>query len=148
MTEIIRFKVKEIESGSFHPLIKGEIEGKPIVLIIDTGASHTVIDKSLTRGLPVQSTGGKEPFAAGINAQKIDVEQVELPSIILDRINFHNLLVFSTDLEPISKLYNDIAGIKINGLLGCNFLEEFKATINFKSRKIKLHRKQKKKNNF
>jgi predicted aspartyl protease len=140
MMETISFKVQEIERSSFHPIIQGQINGEEVLLILDTGASRTVIDKSITSGMPIIANEHNEPFAAGINAQKISVEQIELPAITLGDIEFNNLKVFSSDLRPISKLYEELSGIKIHGLLGCDFLVEYKVVVNFKTGMIQLNR--------
>jgi hypothetical protein len=143
MIETIPFRVQEIEKSSFHPIIQGHINGEIVLLILDTGASRTVIDKSITSGILTIANEQNEPFAAGINAQKISVEQIELPTITLGDIEFNKLKVFSSDLQPISKLYEDLSGVKIHGLLGCDFLVQNKAVVNFKTRKIQLHRRKK-----
>jgi len=150
MVHTIPFEVKELETASYHPILRGKINGFEVNLIIDTGASRTVIDKSITVNFPVIQIDSVEPYAAGINAQKIAVEQVEIPSFILGEVDFGKTAVFITDLSPISQLYNEMVNFPIHGLLGCDFLENFKAKIDFKTRTIsvkiskrKSHKKQK-----
>jgi predicted aspartyl protease len=138
MKPTIPFVVQEIESSSYHPIISGSINGTTISLILDTGASRTVIDSALTTDLPAVENHNQETFAAGINAQKMEVRHVEIPSITFGKIKFSNLNAFSTDLSAISNLYEQMAGMKIHGLIGCDFLEQHKATIDFGKRVIKL----------
>ena len=137
----IPFQVMEIEQGSFHPIILGKIDGLEVNLILDTGASRTVIDKSIAVNLPIIEIESAEPFAAGINAQRISVEQVEIPSLILGDIDFGKTLAFTTDLSPISQLYTEMMDFPIHGLLGCDFLERYKAVVDFNTRMIVLKKK-------
>jgi predicted aspartyl protease len=147
MKHSIPFVVQEIESFSFHPLITAEIEGRSISLILDTGASRTVIDSSLTEHFSVIENQNQETFAAGINAQKMQVEQVKIPTIKIGNIEFSNLLAFSTDLSPVSALYEQMVGLKIEGLLGCDFLEKHKAIIDFEKRVIEINIRSTQKSN-
>lgn len=138
MKEILKFTIQELEPSSFHPLIKGELNGETITLIIDTGASRTVLSNKLTIGLPLISSENEEPFAAGINAERMIVEQVKIENIKIDGIEFKDIVVFSTDLEAISNLYEEMAGIRIDGLVGCDFLIKNKAVLDFQSNSISI----------
>ena len=137
----IPFRIVELEKASFHPLVQGEIDGNTINLIIDTGASRTVFDKQLLNGYPTISVDGEEPLAAGINAETMAVEQVNLPLIKLGDVEFNELIVFGTDLEGISSLYQKMVGISIHGLLGCDFLEHHKAVLDFSKKRITFNKK-------
>lgn len=139
MPEIIPFKIVQLDAKSFHPILTGRLDGNNINLILDTGASRTVLGKHITQGFLTIECETEEAFAAGINAQTMDVEQVEIPEITIGESTFKNLLVFSADLDGISEIYQKMAGQKIDGLIGCDFLVKFKATINFKMRKIVLY---------
>jgi hypothetical protein len=133
MQNIVPFEVVEIEEGSFHPIVKGFINGFQVNLILDTGASRTVIDNSLAENLQKVEIESAEPYAAGINAQRMVVEQVKLPSLSLGEIDFGSIIVFKTDLSPISQLYTNFVDFPIHGLLGCDFLVRYSASVNFAS---------------
>ncbi|HOP04016.1 MAG TPA: retropepsin-like aspartic protease [Tenuifilaceae bacterium] len=131
MQNIVPFEVVEIEEGSYHPIVRGYINGFQVNLILDTGASRTVIDNTLAENLPKVEVESAEPYAAGINAQRLMVEQVKLPSLILGAIDFGSMNVFKTDLSPISELYSNYVSFSIHGLLGCDFLVRYSALVNF-----------------
>ena len=142
MKKNIPFEIKETEDGSFHPIIQAEIDGRTIFLILDTGASRTVIDKTLVTSYTAITDNNQEAFAAGINAQKMEVEQVVLPCLKFGDILFSNLAVFSTDLKPVSDLFEEMAQTPIDGLLGCDFLNTNSAIINFNEKVITLGNRQ------
>ncbi len=137
----IPFRIVALEKTSFHPLVEGEVDNKKINLIVDTGASRTVFDKQLLNGYPILKADGVEPIAAGINAETMTVEQVNLPLIKLGDFEFKNMIVFGTDLEGISNLYQKMVGISIDGLLGCDFLEHHKAVLDFSKKRITFNHK-------
>lgn len=138
MAENIPFEIIELEPTSFHPIVKAQIEDTIINMILDTGASRTVLNRELLHNLPRINTPQQETFAAGINAQQLEVEQVLVPNIRIGQLEFTDMIVFGTDLQAVSNLYEQMVGMKIDGLLGCDFLEIHKATIDFKKRMIKL----------
>ena len=140
MQVIIPFTVKEIEHASYHPLVTGFIGDNQVNLILDTGASRTVLSSHLTESFGKVECHNEEAFAAGINAQRMEVEQVVLPSIVLGDKEFTDMTVFSTDLQAVSSLYEQMAGIKIDGLLGSDFLVAYDAMINFQTCEIILNK--------
>ncbi len=139
MPKVITFKTIELDSNSFHPILTGQVGDKELTLILDTGASRTVLGKHITEGYPNVQNEISEAFAAGVNAQTMEVEPIEIPELTIGNCNFSNMLVFSTNLNGISDLYKKMAGISIDGLIGCDFMVKYKATINFKMRKIILY---------
>lgn len=139
MPKIIPFQVIHLDAKSFHPIIRGKIADIPINLILDTGASRTVLGKHIAHEFPTIDIGTEEIIAAGVNAQTIEVEYVTVPEIILGEQFFHNMQVFSADLKGISEMYENVAGFQIDGLIGCDFLNNHNATINFKQRKVILY---------
>ncbi|MDY0202276.1 MAG: retropepsin-like aspartic protease [Bacteroidales bacterium] len=140
----IPFIVKETEDGSFHPIVQAEIDGQPIFLIIDTGASRTVLDKRLVNSYTVSENINQEAFAAGINAQKLEVEQAVVPNLKIGDVVFSNLAVFCTDLKPVSALFEEISQTPIDGLLGCDFFHSHNATINFNEKIITIDKPKRK----
>lgn len=141
MTASIPFEVREIETASFHPIVQAQVAGSTIYMILDTGASRTVVNRELLEELPRMNQPHQEAFAAGINAQQLKVEQVQIPTIQIGDYTFTEMVVFATDLQAVSDLYEQMAGIRIDGLLGCDFLENHKAVVDFKKRSILLKTK-------
>ncbi|MDD2549658.1 MAG: retropepsin-like aspartic protease [Bacteroidales bacterium] len=142
MEKNIPFEIKETEDGSFHPIVQAEIDGQAIFLIIDTGASRTVLDKGLVNNYTITQNSHQEAFAAGINAQKLEVEQAVIPNLKIGSIVFSSLRVFSTDLKPVSALFEEITKTTIDGLLGCDFFYANNATLNFNKKVITLGKSQ------
>lgn len=132
------FTIKELEKSSFHPLVEAELDGKIVNLIIDTGASRTVFNKNIVAGFPIISIDNEEPFAAGINAERMSIEQIKIDFIKIGGASFYDMIVFSTNLDAISNLYEEMAGIRIEGLLGCDFLIQYKAVLDFNKNHISL----------
>jgi predicted aspartyl protease len=136
MIKTIPLIITNLEQDGFHPLVKCKLKKKTIWLVVDTGASRTVIDlESLNDFSPFESEH-IEPFAAGINAQQFAVKRYILPNISFSGIKFKNMEVFGSNLSELSKLYEQLAGMPIHGLLGCDFLVKHKVVLNFKTKEL------------
>lgn len=144
MIKTIPFTITNLEQDGFHPIVKCKLKKKSIWLVIDTGASRTVIDlESLHDFSPIEHDH-IEPFAAGINAQQFSVKRYVLPSISFSGVKLKNMEIFGSNLSELSKLYEQITGIPIHGLLGCDFLVKHKVVLNFKSKELIVKVKSKK----
>jgi len=138
MDIFIPFEIKEIEHASYHPIVVAIIGHEQINMILDTGASRTVLSNNLVVNFDKTTGDDEEAFAAGINAQRMQVEQVVIPSIRIGDLEFFDMLIFSTDLNAVSSLYEQMAGIRIDGLLGCDFLVKYGGVVDFNTQRMVL----------
>jgi hypothetical protein len=133
MKKKVPFKIIEIENDGFHPILKAKVNGKSIMLVIDTGASRTVIDSMCLKGLTPIINKTHEPFAAGVNATQFAVQPFLVPLVAMGEVKLKNVEIFGTDLSQLSDLYEKMTGIRIGGLLGCDLLKKYSVKLNFNS---------------
>jgi hypothetical protein len=129
----IPINVIELDDKSFHLLIEVKINGLPVNLILDTGASRTVFDKSLP-GVKLKGKNSKNPdeiHSAGIMAGSIDSQSAVVKSFKLGKLKLRKYKVVLIDLENINQLYLKVTGKRIHGLLGSDFLLEMNAVIDY-----------------
>jgi hypothetical protein len=129
----IPLNIIELDDKSFHLLIEVKINGLPVNLIIDTGASRTVFDKSLS-GKKVRLKKQhdlKEIQSAGISAENIESQLAIVKSFKLGKLKLRDFPVVLIDLDSINKLYSKVTGKQIHGLLGSDFLLEMNAVIDY-----------------
>jgi len=118
------------ESGNISPYIQCQIEGEPIRLLVDTGATISVltkevIDKMLRRNskIPIFSVTGVQIInAMGKKICKI-AKQVFCQCKIGDKFVFNNFI--------------QIENFNERGIIGADILKEYKAQINFENKTIK-----------
>lgn len=117
--------------------LSGEVlvEGveNPLNFIVDTGASISVISKNLADSEEIRDyvDGGKLRVvgAAGITEN--------VPSFLLPRVSFGNhsqksLRAIALNLE----LINEASGFEQSGILGGNFLKDYRLTFDFQNSKV------------
>jgi len=136
MRQTIPFRIVELEPDSFHLVVKASINGKLVHLIVDTGASRSLIDISSDSGLRVE--GVDETLAVGFNTDKISIQLAIFPSIGIGGLTFSDFVAAITDLNALRSLYAKVAGMDIAGLLGCDFLVRYVSSINFRTKRIYL----------
>jgi hypothetical protein len=76
MHQFIPFQLVEIETNSYHILISATIGEKPVMLIVDTGASRSVIDKTYDSGVRVD--GVEDTIAVGFMSDNVNIEMALL----------------------------------------------------------------------
>ena len=122
----------EVEASQAAILVRGLVDGKPVLLILDTGASCTILARELVRLAPGALASSR--FSAdgpGLNANGRYTEaNVELAGRL-----WRNRIVVGMNMDEVSKAY----GRRIDGLLGQDLLREFeRITIDFRSKRLIL----------
>ncbi len=119
--------------------LSGEVvlEGfdKPLNFIIDTGASVSVVSQRLAEFESItaylQPTKMRVFGAAGITE---NVDTVILPKVMLGALTRERISAAVLDMDPV----NETAGFTQNGILGGNFLRNFKVSFDFARGVIRL----------
>lgn len=142
MTLRIPFQVVELEHQSYHIIIDGKIDDTCITLIVDTGASRTIIDKSFADKLEKLALGTEKPIATGLSAEQIPVELYNITKLTLEGVLFENIQSLTADLTAINDIYINLTGKTIGGLIGCDFLLERVKNIDFKKKYLTISLEQ------
>ena len=140
MQHTIAIRVVELEEDNYHLMVTGtfpdETEGH---WIIDTGASKTVFDKTLTDHYKIlDSEHLGEMQSAGLGVDYIETEVGEIPFVTFNGYTTINLKVALIDLTHINNLYEKYTDLKICGLIGSDFLFKHKAIIDYSTMKLNI----------
>ena len=122
----------EIEASQAAILVRGQVDGKPVLLILDTGASCTILARELVRLAPGAHASSRfSPEGPGLNANGRYTEA----NLELGDRQWRNRIVVGMRMEEVSKAY----GRRIDGLLGQDVLREFdRITIDFRTKRLLL----------
>ncbi|MGE0077449.1 MAG: retropepsin-like aspartic protease [Bacteroidales bacterium] len=134
MRPYIPFELVELEPNSYHILVNASINDTPIKLIVDTGASRSVIDKQYDPGIRID--GVSDNVAVGFTADNMTIEVALIPNMFLENFKFAEFPVALADLSSLRDLYLKMTEVNVGGLLGCDFLVKNVTSINFQTRKI------------
>jgi predicted aspartyl protease len=119
--------------GGAALVIPVSINGRgPYRFVLDTGATLTCVDSRLAEELDLRDAPGVVAFGGTIRGtgqmRVVRIDSAEVGTAKAARLN--GCVV---DLQPMAQ-----AGVKIDGLLGLNFLKNYRVTIDFHSSSVRL----------
>lgn len=130
MSRELKFTVIELESNTFHPLLKADFDGlDDYWWVIDTGASKSVMEINLAQHYFHDEI--EAVMATGLGKEAVTTESGTIRDIKLGGFSFGPLPVALVDFQYINTEYSKFSDKKIIGLIGCDFLHEHKAVIDF-----------------
>jgi len=129
----------ELDANGVHILLDCKI-GKSMqdaYIIIDTGASKSVIDSSTitTDDYTVIET---EKIESSQLTEMVSGQIISIRNIQLGKFNFTNFEALTMPLNHINSIYSKFVNKPIAGLLGGDFLIKHKVVINYKMRRIEV----------
>lgn len=114
-------------------LVSAYVNGHgPVDLILDTGATLTCLDDSLTTELKLPRRAGVVGVGAGVGMAG-PLRLVRVDSLRVGAAAATNITVCSLDLRALQQVSPGA-----RGLLGLNFLKAFRVNIDFKRRVLQL----------
>ena len=100
-------------------------------LILDTGASQTMLDTASIRDLHIDASDRRTARGAGGD---IEVSLAPLKSVTVGDARVENLTCIVSDVSALAEKL----GGNIDGVLGYDFLSKFRLTIDYAARKLTL----------
>jgi len=131
--EVVSLPLRLTSSGFLSGEVNIEGIDNPLNFIVDTGASVSVISDELA------NLQGVSPFERGEKMRVIGAAGItdEVPSFLLPKVTFgkhsrSSITAIALDLDMI----NEASGFQQAGILGGNFLRNYKLTFDFKNSKV------------
>ena len=140
---IIPLELLQIEGDGYHLMIEAVVNEKPVRLLVDTGASKTVFDK--TRLQPLVEEGAEKEFedleqlSTGLGTNSMQGQVAELSLFQFGNIEIENYPVVVLDMEHVNQSYEMLGDRGIDGVLGSDILKKYDAVIYFKKKVLKVY---------
>lgn len=115
-----------------HLYLDGTVEGRPVNILLDSGAGATVIDSSLAAELGLTGTG--QLTARGIGGTR-DFSLAEVASYSAAGAHVSNQTL---PVMPMADEFHSFTGERIDLIIGYDFLSRFVTRIDYGSRTITL----------
>lgn len=136
MGKSIKFRVIDFAADGYHWLVDCTLNGQRYWLIIDTGATRSVIDQSVLGDAEV--TNHPQGLVIGFGSQTDSISTATIKQITIGGIDYNDFDVAVADLSNLIGSYTDMANAKLAGILGCDFLMQNTSSINIQQRRIYL----------
>jgi clan AA aspartic protease (TIGR02281 family) len=121
-----------------HAELDGRVNGEVLRLIVDTGASRTVIDKSAAQRLGL-ALADSQAVAGGVGTADHAIQFAEIDTFEIAGIALGARRVPILDLEHVSRSLIAHGGRAIDGAIGADILTELHAVIDARSHLLYLH---------
>lgn len=146
MKSVIKFKKIKIDATGCHLLINVKINSKKVTLVLDTGASQTVLDfetaNSFTKNKAEQL---HEASSTGVGGEPLQSHMLTLEKFKIGQVLIRNNLFVLLDLQHVNAQYEKMNKPVIHGVLGGDILNTYHAAINYKKCTLTLTYKKGKK---
>lgn len=142
----IPLRLLNIQGDGFHLQAKIRINGKPGLVIIDTGASRTVFDQTEIKNyLKSEEIGRHDRLSTGLGTATMESHFVVLDKFTLGKLKFENFDAVVLNLQHVNETYSSIGFKPIVGVIGSDILVSMKAVIDFRKKVMILAPSPKKK---
>jgi hypothetical protein len=133
------FTVLPIDDVGYHIVIDAKINGKPVRLIVDTGASKTAFDlESLERLGEETELEANEELSAGLGTTSMQSYFLGIDLFELGDLKVEDYLAVALDLSNINVTYEQLGLEPIDGVLGGDLLMDYKAIVDYKKSCLKF----------
>lgn len=139
MAEKIALKLLNIEGDGYHLQARVKINGKSALVIVDTGASRTVFDRTeIGQYLKKESIAENDRLSTGLGTNSMQSQFVVLGSFSLGKVKIENYNAVVLDLGHVNQTYTAIGLKSVAGVLGSDVLVSMNAVIDFKKKSLTL----------
>lgn len=129
----VQLSCSAIMDNGFHFFVEVKINGNQAKMIIDTGASRSIINKSALEDLGIEQEDLSVDMqdAKGIGKEVLESALVTLKTFDIEGVALNDLEVGVIDIDHINEAYQEMNIQPISGVLGNDFLKDKKAVIDF-----------------
>lgn len=134
-SEFSRHQMTRIKTG--HRTLTAEIDGKTVTLIVDTGASNTILDVAWcqSHGIPLVETPHRGGGAGGVG---LPIYALGSQTILLDGVTLGVVKVMAVDMSHVNQGLIANGAEPVEGVLGGDALSLHDAVIDYKSEALCL----------
>lgn len=134
---ILKFRLIRLERNGCHPVCSITINGTKARFVVDTGASHTVMDLNRIHQFVNAAAIQLNPeLSTGLGTSSMQSSMVKIKALQLDKKELKKFKMILLDLSHINNTYQALGFPPIDGVIGTDILNKFKATISFASKTI------------
>jgi predicted aspartyl protease len=139
MISVLPIHIISIDNDGFHLLTQIVLNRKKATVIIDTGASRTVFDKTrIKHFVKTRSTKIRDKLSTGLGTNSMESHHVKVSSLRIGDIKLKDYFTVLLDLKHVNTSYAQLGLPQIDGVLGSDILHEYNAVIDFKKRELRL----------
>jgi hypothetical protein len=146
MKTIIRLQSVLIPPGGLHLIVRVKINAKTARLVLDTGASQTVLDMNRIERFTAQKRFEKQNgHSSGIGSSAMESHLFRADTFQIGDFTVLTKNLVLLDMVHVNNSYAMINKKPVDGVLGGDILKLFNARIDYGNRELHLFKIRKKK---
>lgn len=139
MTEIPLILLN-LQNDGFHLLVEVTVFAKPFRVVLDTGASKTVFDKSSVENhIDPELIKLSDQLSTGLGTNTMESYTLTIPDFKIGGLHLRNYEAAVLDLSTINIAYQQLDMEPVLGVIGGDLLYEYGAMINYSTRILTLN---------
>lgn len=132
-----------IDGDGVHLMVEAKTGRKKVRLIVDTGASKTVFDKSRFEKLfPNQNIQDSDALTTGLGTNSFPGAIAKINSLKIGDLKLSNFDVLVLDLSHVNASYLLLGFKPFDGVLGSDLLLKYNALIDFQASMLHFNFKE------
>lgn len=129
-----------LQNDGFHILVEVVVFGQPFNVVLDTGASKTVLDKiGIENHISADDLLRSDKLSTGLGTNSMESFILHLPALHIGKLKIENFEAAVLDLSSISLAYENLQLPPVIGVLGGDILQQYKAIIDYNKLQLKLY---------
>lgn len=129
----------DMQGDGYHLAIQALVNQVNVRLILDTGASRTVFDVNrIERFIQEAQLVPNERLSTGLGTNDMQSNILTIDSLQIGLLHIQDYSTVAIDLGHINQSYEMLEMPLIDGVLGGDILEEFKAKIDYQKSELSL----------
>ncbi|NGM62975.1 clan AA aspartic protease [Sphingobacterium sp. SGG-5] len=143
----IPISVVNLQGDGYHILLEIEIFDRKFNMVLDTGASQTVLDRHtlIQSGIDELLLQSTDILSTGLGTNSMESHTLKLPYLKIDNWLQKNVVVAVLDLSTINYAYEKMNLPKVIGVLGSDIFVQYGAVINYKKKTLRLNTRKRRK---
>jgi hypothetical protein len=136
---IVPVEVLELQDGDYHLFISAYVGRKKIRLLIDSGASKTILSKAFCKpikNLQLLSSGNT---ATGLGSADMKSWLTKIRTFSLGTFRIQNYTCGVLDLSHVIDIYKRLNLTSFEGILGCDLLVGYHMILDLKRKQLIIH---------
>ena len=142
----IPLDILNLQGDGYHLLLEVHLFDRPFKMVLDTGASKTVLDKNtlLAAGITEAEFQVTDILSTGLGTNSMESFIVHIPELQIGNWKAKNLYTAVLDLSAINFAYEQMNHSPVVGVLGSDILLQYGAIIDYKKCCLSLNKRPRK----
>ncbi len=138
---ILDIELLTIEDDGLHLIIESEVNDMKCRLLVDTGASRTVFDRTRIFNFVTEAElEHHDKLSTGLGTDSMPTSSTNLLKFKIGEIKIKNFQAILLDLSHVNSSYEKMGFHPIDGVLGSDVLNKYQAIIDYRKRRMTLRK--------